>query len=64
MVSGQKKAAEKNFRLRTYRTCGYPYGYPQLAASVRDGFLAARRVRLRGDRGGHAINVALARHWW
>jgi hypothetical protein len=33
-VSGQKKAAEKIFRLHTYRPCGYPYGYPQLAAPV------------------------------
>jgi len=41
-VSGQKKAAEKIFRLHTYRPCGYPYGYPQLAAPCFVLFLPGR----------------------
>ena len=45
MVSGQKKAAEKNFRLRTYRPCGYPYGYPQLAAPFGRCFSPCRDAR-------------------
>lgn len=56
-VSGQKNAAEKIFRLHTYRPCGYPYGYPQLADPVF-ARLFERVAPLA------TINVALARHWW
>ena len=42
-VSGQKNAAEKIFRLHTYRPCGYPYGYPQLADPVFARLLSVSR---------------------